>query len=313
MRSITLTGVDGSVWDLCSGDVQAGTDPSLWGTAPALVTEEARLAVAGSSVVSARHAARDMVIPIRIKGDVERRIAELARATDPTRGDVLLTVGRPDGAAREIDARVIDGLALISIGTRHSKRVTTALSLRAMRPYWRSTDSVAVTIDPPDTVWDTGTATGYDDDLPYDAALPYTGTSVGEIAYDEPIGYDAPIPYDGAASETLVLDFDLDADVDAWPTWTIDGYCTAVSAANLSTGESWRMPDGLLSGERLVITTRPGARSVRVNGVLALPRMLDGVRLWGLRPGRNTVSVQFAGRGPAAALEVSWEREWLTC
>lgn len=313
MRSITLTGADGSTWDLCSGDVQAGTDPALWGTAPAVVTEEARLSIPGASVVNARHTSRDMVLPLRIRGDIERNIAALARAVDPTRGDVVLTVERPDGTARQIDARAIDGLQAIPLNHRESTRASTALSLRAMHPYWRSTTAVAVTIDPPEDIWNSGLPTLTDEPIGYDAPLPYSGVQIGDVGYDDDLAYDAPLPYDGAAGETVVMTFDVNADVTAWPTWTVRGSCSAVSAANLTTGESWRLPDGLGGGEVMVVTTRPGERSVRVDGSLALPRMLDGVRLWGLRPGTNIIAVQFAGRGPSANLAASWELEWLTC
>lgn len=314
-RSVTMLGVDGSEWTLTArgADVILGVNPALWGTAPVNVASSERIGTPGSVFDGARHTARPLLLPLVISGDIEKQIEALVRATDPLRGDVSIVVERADGTSRVIDARYVAGLDALVIANTHSSVIRAALSFDALHPFWRSTTPTRVAVDPPPSVWDTGEPTAYDADLAYDAAIPYTGVAVGDLAYDDPIPYDAPVPYAGLASESATMTLTNTGSVDAWPTFTVHGACGRVSAANLSTGKSWRLPTPLASHQELVVVTRPGDASVRIGGQLALSSLSDGADLWGLPPGESLVSFEFSDRDASSAFKVFFEQEFLTC
>jgi hypothetical protein len=294
-RTIEMTGADGSEWDLTCGTVAAGTDPALWGTAPVLVSADERIGAPGSYVTAARHGARDLVIPLDIGTDdtasIEQNIADLARAVDAVRGDVTITVGRPDGSRRTIQARYLEGLDLISIEHRRRRRTPAALSLRAHWPYWSAATPEVVTVTPDS--WGDGPAIDFNDD---------------ETAFNAPVGFN------GAASEAVAFTATNAGDVTAYPTWTITGECGRVSAVNFDTGQRWRLYDGVADGEIVTITTRPGNASVRTAaGTSALGQLAEGDALWTLPAGDSLIGLQFEDGGPGSSFSMSWTAEYLTC
>jgi hypothetical protein len=294
-RAIEMVGVDGSEWDLTSGLVLADSDPALWGTAPMLISVDERIGAPGSYVTAARHGARDLIVPLDIGSDlvtsVEQNIADLARAVDAVRGDVAITVGRPDGTRRSIQARYLDGLELVSIGQRDSRHTNAVLSLRAHWPYWSAATPEVVTVTPDS--WGDGPAIGFNDD---------------ETAFNAPVGFN------GAASEAVAFTATNAGDVTAYPTWTITGECGRVSAVNFDTGQRWRLYDGVAAGEIVTVTTRPGTASVRdADGASALGQLSDGDALWTLPIGDSLIGLQFEDGGEGSSFSMSWTAEYLTC
>lgn len=320
LRQIRLAGVDGTVWDLTdtTQSVQAAPDQVIWGTAPARVTFRNRIGVPGAEIVGSRHDVRDMVIPLRIRAstpsELDGALADLARATDPTRGDVTVTVVRVDGTSRSIDGRVLDGVEQVSMRSNMTHELRLPLSIRAHHPYWRDTATETIQIDPPPTAWETESTTGYDDSINYDDPIPYTGVIAGDIEYDDVMEYDSAVSYDGSGVASILLEIRNVGDVTAWPTFTVMGPADSVEAVNLSTGEQWILTDGLADAETMVIVTQPGNQSVRIGGVLALGQLSDSADLWGL-PARSTSLVSFGmpGRTGDTDFVVEFASEWLTC
>jgi hypothetical protein len=95
-------------------------------------------------------------------------------------------------------------------------------------------------------------------------------------------------------------------DVDAWPTWTIHGPMTLLTANNYTTGQAFTLNYPLGLGEQITITTlRP---SVRGPGDVNLADNLNwpDAYLWGLVPGVNQVSFSVSGGGHGSAVQLRW-------
>ena len=319
MRAITLVGGDGTSWDLGGGDVRvAEADPMLWGMPPVGITDRTSFAIPGSTVTHRRHAARDLVLPLLIMPDdpyqLENVLNRFARAVDPVGGDVTLIVTRGDGsAARQIVATYMRGLDGISVANAYSGDAHAAIALRANDPYWQSIVNETITVTPPPPVFVSGT-TPFDGTTLFDADVPIDGFFTG-AAFDDPsIGFDDRLPFDGAGGGTLIFAINNAGDVDAWPTMSVKGPSTWVEVTNLSTGEYWQLPTGLPGSGDLEIVTKPGQRSIRLNGVNVYGSLAVGSTLWGLPPGESVIAIRFDGTLVATSkFTFAYVPRYLTC
>lgn len=319
MRNISLTGADGSVWDLCTGDVQVGqADPALWGMPPVGITERTSYAVPGSTVTGRRHGATDLVIPILVFPEnpytAESLVARLARALDPVAGDVTITVRRGDTTpARRITATYLAGWNSLVLAAAYSGDVEGKVALRATDPYWSSIVDETVTVTPPDPVFVSGT-TDFNADFGFDAAAPFDGFFTG-VGFDDPnTPFDQASPFDGAGGGTVIFTATNPGDVDAYPEFNVHGPAGWIEATNLSTGAFWSHPGVLGPMETLHITSRPGRRTVRTDGVNTYGQLGAGSQLWPLPPGESTIAVRFAGTTPTLSqFTMSWTPRYLTC
>lgn len=109
---------------------------------------------------------------------------------------------------------------------------------------------------------------------------------------------------DGPPATTIVNS----GDVDAWPTWTITGPLSELTAVNLTTGARFKLTYTVLAGQSVTITTnRPSVRGPGGN----LSRYVDwlnplGTELWSLLEGPNEVSFVALGAGPGTSVELSF-------
>ena len=60
-----------------------------------------------------------------------------------------------------------------------------------------------------------------------------------------------------------------------------------------------------------MVDTRPGVKTVRVDGVNAFDRLTADSSLWPLVPGVNRVTVSAAITDPATTIGFTWRRQWL--
>lgn len=104
--------------------------------------------------------------------------------------------------------------------------------------------------------------------------------------------------------------------VEAWPTVTVTGPATYITATNDRTGESWELDPStvglenagpLLAGQTVTVTTRPG--SVRGpagenwSGGLNWP----DAQLWPVLPGPNAVTLTLSGAGEGSQITFSFK------
>jgi phage-related protein len=106
------------------------------------------------------------------------------------------------------------------------------------------------------------------------------------------------LPIHLAASE-LAVDSSVDntGDVQAWPVWTITGPGSGIKLSNLTTGRFTWLPSLVLAaGQVLVIDSRPGAKSVFVDGsVNAYAYLSNDSSMWPFDVGMNGIRLEMSG------------------
>jgi phage-related protein len=100
-------------------------------------------------------------------------------------------------------------------------------------------------------------------------------------------------------------------DVDAWPIITAVGPGTGLTVTNVTTGLAWTFTGAMGDTDRLVVDTRPGHKSVKLNGGNQFARLSDPSVLWPLVPGYNRISIGFAGATIATSVTFAWRHRWL--
>jgi hypothetical protein len=190
-------------------------------------------------------------------------------------GAGTLTVTRPDGTVRLIDAYYQDGYD-VSEGTPTADVM--ALTLYCPDPYFRDLDLTLIT------------------------------------RAETPLGVDFLSPFP-MVSSSLTLGTTVVTNpgtVTAWPTWTLTGPATGLVASNVTTGESFELDistytgSPLADGDTVTITTDPpsvvGSTGTNLTGALDWPSAV----LWGIPKGDSTVSFTAGGSGTNTAVEASF-------
>lgn len=272
----TFIDPDGVVWELNPPGTELFTmnAASGYGITPVeLVTRKDPRG--GVTVVGVRDQPRTLVWPVRIRGRTHmefltrwRQVAA-ALALTKRKGPGLFRLTRPDGTAR--DALVYyqsgwDG----EPGEGHTHDTPT-LTLLCPDGHWR--DSQPITIERR-----SGSSV--------DFLNPYPSLSSGDVL--------------GATAITNP------GQVEAWPTWRLDGPATQLVATNHTLGKTFTINHTLAAGESLTITTRPGrvtnSAGAPVNGALVRP----GSVLWRLEPGVNDLTFTVTGAATATKITLSF-------
>lgn len=226
---------------------------------------------AGGVVVEAtRVRERTVLWPIRMRATTHLELIDLwryvTRLFTMTRdlGPGRLRITRPDGTAREILAYYSSGLeGEPEDGTW--LQVTAVINLLCPDPFWRATSEVVQE---------------YKEAIRPTYLDPYMSVSSGRVF--------------GATSVPN------SGDRAVWPTWTIRGPMTALTATNVTRDEFFVLTHTLLAGEQLTITGRP----IRVRGpagenlISALNLTGGGGPPWRLDP-RTVSDVTFFVTGSA--------------
>lgn len=198
--------------------------------------------------------------PLHIYGDTHQqfvnRYRELRRAFLMTvhRGAPgLLTVARPDGSARCIEAYYEDGWG--GEAGQNWLSASPVITLYCPDGSWRDTEWYPLR---------------FDAGSPVDFANPFLSLSSAQVL--------------GA---TDVIN---PGEITAWPQWTITGPCSQVTATNNTTGQTFTLTHALDSGDTITITTnRPTVRDSSDNNLIGELNWPTAY-LWGLVPGHNSVT-----------------------
>ncbi|MGK5677526.1 phage distal tail protein [Actinoplanes sp. URMC 104] len=119
---------------------------------------------------------------------------------------------------------------------------------------------------------------------------------------------------DGAGSSTTTLL--NDGDVEAWPTWSITGPISELTAKNLTTGARFKLAYTLTAGQKITITTnRPTVRLAATGANLS--KYIDwlnpaGTELWPLVDGENDITFTALGAGTGTAVELAFTPRYET-
>jgi hypothetical protein len=284
----TFTWVDptGTEWNLSDPDTNRywiTTQPKGLGAIPTTITTTPR-ARGGVTIRSTQLAVRRVTFGLFVEGDTHDDYVTLWRslgqALTSTRylGAGQFRVGRPDGTTRQIDAVYEAGYDTEDpdLGVTCD---TMAVTLLCPQPEWRALDEVTVTSSYSPT---SGSFLS-----PYPNVS--SGLDLGEITVNNP------------------------GSVVVWPSWTLNGPASSVTATNHTTGESFTVDPnaaaiayGDLSGSDIVtIVTDPaeitGPGAGNWQGSLAW-----GSVLWGLRPGDNDIEFSVTADGAGTSLTMTY-------
>lgn len=240
------------------------------GATPVDVRTEAA-ADGGVTVESIRNKERTIAWPLRIRGDTHmeflarwRDAVELFTQTKRLDAPGQLVIRRPDGTQRTAVCWYSGGLDQ-EPEEGAWKQVTPVVSLLVPDGYWQAVDPVTRT---------------WSQETPPDFLSPtFPAVSSGAV-----IGA-ATLRNDGVQ--------------DSWPTWTIRGPMTSLTATNVTRGETFVLTYALAAGQTLTMTTRPiqvrGPGGVQAINALNL---LAGGKPW--RVGAKSVTdIQFTAAGSA--------------
>jgi hypothetical protein len=235
---------------------------------------------AGGRFRSARHDERLVTLPVVLPGPATGReeLRRWARALDPMKGEGTLTVVQGDYAGRQL-ACVYEG-GLDSYAEEYAELGLTTLGFRAAEPYWLDgvESSVTTTLNQTANTW-----------------FPFLPLILGEAV--------------NAFSTVTVTN---SGDVDAWPVVTAIGPGTVVTLTNLTTGLMWSAVGNIGDGSSLVVDTRPGHKTVRLDGTNAFSWLTDESVLWPLVPGPNRISIGFGNATTASSVSFAWRNRWLS-
>lgn len=246
-----------------------------WGAQPyEIVTDP--MSRGGESVRYIRPQPARLTWPLHIWGETHQQFIERYRAlrkaflaTVHLSMPGLLTVARPDGSARAVEAYYEDGWT--GEGGENWLSANPVLTLFCPDGAWRDVVRTVV-------------RRGASATVPF--ADPFMTLS---------------------SSQTLgTTEIDNPGDITAWPEWTIFGPCTGLVATNTTLNQSFTLTHTLSTGQTATITTdRPTVRGnagENISGSLNWP----SAYLWGLRPGINNITFNVLGSGATSAIELGF-------
>ncbi len=279
----TWTDPDGVVWELTN----SAPDGPGWFTVPGpsgwdattyeIVTDP--VPRGGETVRFVRSKPARIVWPLYVYGDShisyvqrKRAIKKAFTSTLHKRTPGLLTVTRSDdpGNPRQISCYYESGLEGESgDGWMYSKD---AITLFAPDGYWQDTNVSTVT-----------------------------------YSYIPGVDYFNPFPQVSDSLNLGTSAINNGGDVDAWPTWTITGPMSAITATNTTTGYEFSLTAPLNAGEQITITTAQptvrGPAGQNLVGNLNWPEAY----LWWLTPGDNMLIINVSGAAAGTTVELSFQ------
>lgn len=232
----------------------------------------------GGRFQGARHDERLAVIPVVTPGAQAGRdeLRRWAKALDPAKGEGTLTVVQGAWAGRQLVCVYETGLE--ALAEEWPLLGEAELGFRACDPYWQdSAESSSVA---------TIAGTGF-------TWFPFFPLVLG------------------ASDVFAQLTITNLGDVDAWPVVTVIGPGTDLHLTNLTTGKDLLLTGNIAAGSVVVIDTRPGRKTVTIDGVNAFSRLAATSSLWPLVPGQNRVSIGFASGTAQSKVTFAWRNRWL--
>lgn len=229
----------------------------------------------GVNVVGVRAQQRILTWPVRVRAGTHLeflakwRALGVAFAKTRRLGPGLFRLTRPDGTAREALAYYQSGWDG-EPGQGHTFD-TPVLNLLVPDGFWRDARPVELSREYGSSV---------------DYLAPFPNLSSGEVL--------------GATQITNP------GQVEAWPTWRIDGPATQVVAVNNTLGKTFTVNHDLAAGEHIDITTRPGRVTGPAGEMLSGALQRPGSNLWRLEPGVNDVTFTVSGSAAGTKITLSF-------
>lgn len=228
---------------------------------PLRVTRDVVPSMAGQRTREVVHDMREIALPIVMAtggpDELKSLISALTRYMDPARGPGVLRHIARDGTVSELTCRYSGGLELSAEGASGPILQRTNLVFQADDPYWYG-DIATQKFKPP-----SGTSGWF----PFPPLRLRSSAVIGEVLVN------------------------ANSDVETWPTWTIVGPGDNPELINNTTGKSTALQVSLSAGQKVVIDTRPGVKTVTGPDGSSWRRYLTQKALWSLVPGVNEISI----------------------
>lgn len=230
--------------------------------------------LAGGRVRQVRTLEREVDVPVVIRCSTRTalyaKIRELAYALDPNRGSGRLrrTVG---SIVRELWCRYVAGLE--SLKDEGGNAVRGVLTFQASDPYWYASSESIATVN-----------TG-------GSGITWFGRAWFPFLLERSSVFGSVTISNGG-------------DVETYPTIIIYGPGENPRMKNMTTGKDMEFSATLARGDSLEVDTRPGYRTVKLNGESRFD-LLSG-SLWGLERGNNLVQVEMTGSTDDSTVTISW-------
>lgn len=226
-----------------------------------------------------------MTLPVVVPGPDAGRdeLRRWARALDPLKGEGTLTVVQGAHAGRQLVCVYAAGLD--DFAEEWPLLGLTTLGFHAADPYWQdNTETTILAMLGMNTYhW-----------------FPFAGSWAQQ-----------PLIL-GASDVFAAVTATNTGDVDAWPIVTATGPGNTLTLTNSTTGDHLQLAGTLLAGDVVVIDTRPGRKSVAINGNNAFGQLTDDSSLWPLVPGTNRISIGLAAATAASSVTFAWRNRWLS-
>lgn len=232
-------------------------------------------AVSGAYWRGVRTLPRELTLPVVIR-QFDRNVMlstrrSLIAAIGPEEGECVITSAWPDGSARHIRCRYVDGMDLGEQGPGEYGVTTIKYSLRFMAddPYF------------------------YGDEIAQDYQLVASSRTElpipGADTFFEVVT--SPLLSGGGVLETNP------GDVAAYPIWSFSGPYTSIVVANATTGKTFTITyTAATTSNRLDLVTEPGkSYLVDENGVNRWSTLTAGYQLWPLAKGDNILNISLTG------------------
>lgn len=236
----------------------------------------------GSLYRSARYTAREVFLPVHLHAadtdEMRTKIKDLATLTDPKQGAVTLTVSQWDGSVRKIDGYLSAPMSSATAAGEGFFWRRLGLRLKCPDPYWYNAA----------------------------ASLSYS-PSTSTVAFLSSTFLPMALSNSQVAGEITVTN---NGDAEAYPVWTIQGPTSSIVVT--VNGLTWAVPAALGSDETLIVDTRRGQQSAKVNSQLAWGRLADGSTLAAFPAGTSTLYLDVTGATTATVVSASWTERWLT-
>jgi hypothetical protein len=238
----------------------------------------------GARFRAARHLERLVTLPVVVPGPQAGRdeLRRWAAALDPLKGEGTLTVIQGDWAGRQLVCVYEAGLD--EYAEDEPLLGLTTLAFHASEPYWRDAteSSLDATINTTDYTW-----------------FPFAGSWA-----QNPLRL-------GASDIFAAVTITNTGDVDTWPVLSILGPGQELNVTNETTGLHWQITGTIAAGSIVEVDTRPGHKTVRIDGTNAFSRLTADSVLWPLKPGPNRIAIGFAAATEGSDVSFTWRNRWL--
>jgi hypothetical protein len=238
----------------------------------------------GSRWRSARHEERLLALPVVVPGPQSGRdeLRRWAMALDPLKGQGTLTVVVGPWAGRQLVCVYDAGLD--DFAEEYPLLGLTTLAFRAADPYWQDSieSNVVAGINTTAYKW-----------------FPFAGSFPAQ-----------PLIL-GASDVFAAVTIANNGDVDTWPVINVVGPGTDLTITNQTTGLHEHLTGTIAAGSTVIIDTRPGRKTVTVDGFNAFGRLTPDSTLWPLVTGPNRITIGFATATVDSLATFTWRNRWL--